>query len=71
MFTKEFWKAAGIRAIHAVAQSAIAMIGVAQVNLSQVDWLNVVSVAVVAGIISMLKSIAVGVPEVSNGDTDI
>ena len=66
MFTKEFWKAAGIRAIHAFAQSALALIGVSSVSLSQVDWLNVLSVSLVASIISMLKSIAVGVPEVED-----
>ena len=60
---KTWAKAAGIRAIKTVAQSAIAMIGTAAV-MAEVDWKMVVSAAVLAGIISMLTSIA-GLPEVS------
>ena len=60
---KTWAKAAGIRAVKTVAQSAIAMIGTAAV-MAEVDWKMVISAAVLAGIISMLTSIA-GLPEVS------
>jgi len=58
---KEWWKAAGIRAIKTVAQAAIAMIGTAVV-MSDVNWKMVVSASVLAGILSMLTSVA-GLPE--------
>lgn len=55
-------QAALIRAIRTIAQTAIATIGTAAV-LSEVDWLLVASASVLAGILSMLMSIA-GLPEV-------
>ena len=58
---KEWWKAAGIRAIKTVAQAAVAMIGTAVV-MSDVNWKMVVSASVLAGILSMLTSVA-GLPE--------
>ena len=65
--TKEYWmnwaKAAGVRAIKIVSQSAIAAIG-ASAMISEVDWVVVASTAVLAGIVSILTSIA-GLPEVS------
>ena len=64
---KSFWKAAGIRALRTVAQTAIATIGTAAV-LSDVNWAVVASASVLAGILSLLMSIATGLPEV--GDTD-
>lgn len=68
--TKDFWRAAGIRALHTVAQTALAIIGTAAV-LSDVDWLQVLSAAALAAIISMLKSIAIGMPEVPSEDQGI
>ena len=68
--TKDFWRAAGIRALHTVAQTALAVIGTAAV-LSDVDWLQVLSAAALAAIISMLKSIAIGMPEVPSEDQGI
>lgn len=67
---KLWLKCAGIRAIKTIAQSAIATIGTS-VILSQVDWLIVGSSALLAGILSMLTSIA-GIPEVemSNESND-
>jgi hypothetical protein len=62
IFTKEWWKAAGIRAIKTVAQTAIATIGTAAV-MSQVNWKIVVSASILAGILSLLTSLA-GLPEV-------
>ena len=61
--TKEFWKAAAIRAIRTVAQTAVATIGTSAV-LQDVNWIMVGSASVLAGILSVLTSIATGLPEV-------
>lgn len=58
----KWWAAAGTRALKTVAQAAIGAIGSATV-LGGVDWRLVVSTAAVAGIVSMLTSLA-GLPEV-------
>lgn len=63
MLTSEFWKAAGIRAIRTVAQTAVATIGTSAV-ISEVNWLAVGSASLLAGILSVLTSIATGLPEV-------
>ena len=62
MYTKEWMKAAGIRAVKTVAQTAVAMIPVAA-TVAQVDWKAVIGTAVLAGITSLLTSLA-GLPEV-------
>lgn len=59
--TKEWLKAAGIRAIKTVAQTAIATIGVSAV-MADVNWLAVGSASLLAGILSVLTSVA-GLPE--------
>ena len=61
---KKWLKCAGIRALKTVAQSAIATIGVSKM-MSEVDWVVVGSTAIVAGILSLLTSLA-GLPEVDN-----
>lgn len=63
---KKWLKAAGIRAIKTVCQTAIASIGTAAV-LSEVNWLAVASASVLAGILSLLTSLA-GLPEVDKED---
>lgn len=62
--TKEFWKAALVRCVRTICQSAIAVIGTSAV-LEEVNWLLVASSAALAGILSILNSIATGLPEVS------
>ena len=62
---KEFWKAAGVRALKTVCQTAIAMIGTAVV-MSEVNWVIVGSASLLAGILSILASLA-GIPEVDDG----
>ena len=60
-YWKDWLKAAGIRAIKTLAQTAIASIGVAAV-LSEVDWVAVASASVLAALLSLLTSVA-GLPE--------
>lgn len=66
MRNKEYWvewgKKAGIRAVKTVAQAAVAGIGTAAV-MGAVDWKYVVSASVLAGVLSLLTSVA-GLPEV-------
>lgn len=62
MFTKKWAKAAGIRAMKTVAQTAIATIGTGAV-LTDVNWITVVSASLLAGVLSLLTSVA-GLPEV-------
>ena len=60
---KLFWKAALIRAIRTICQTAISVIGTTAV-LQEVNWLLVLSSSALAGLLSVLNSIATGLPEV-------
>ncbi len=60
--TKTWWKAAGVRAVKTIAQTAIGCIGASMV-LSDVSWPVVASAAGLAGVVSLLTSVA-GLPEV-------
>lgn len=62
---KKWLKAAGIRAIKTVAQSAIATIGTSAV-IGDVNWVMVVSASALAGILSLLMSVR-GLPEIDEG----
>lgn len=59
-------KAAGIRAVKTVAQTAVGMLSGNMMGVMDVDWLAVLSVSAMAGIVSMLTSIA-GLPELKEG----
>lgn len=61
---KEWLKCAGIRAVKTTAQTAVATIGTA-VALGDVNWVMVASAAALAGVLSLLTSVA-GLPEIKN-----
>lgn len=65
---KRWIKAAGIRALKTVAQTAIATIGTSAI-LSEVNWAVVCSAAALAGLLSLLTSVA-GLPEVKETDAE-
>ena len=65
-YFKNWLKAAGIRAVKTVAQTAVATIGTSAV-LGDVNWIMVASASALAGILSFLTSIA-GIPEVKESD---
>ena len=60
--SKIWWKAAAVRAVKTMAQTAVATIGSSMV-ISEVNWVMVGSASVLAGILSLLTSVA-GLPEV-------
>ena len=62
--TKEWFKAAGVRAVKTMAQTFVATVGTAAV-LSAVDWKVVVSASMLSGILSIANSVA-GIPEVES-----
>lgn len=65
---KNWIKAAGIRAVKTVAQTAVATIGTSAV-MGDVNWIMVGSAALLAGILSLLTSVA-GLPELKVGDAE-
>ena len=64
--SKKWLKAAGVRAVKTMAQTAVALIGTTLV-ISEVDWMTVASASVLAGLLSILTSIA-GLPEVEGDE---
>lgn len=61
--TKIWIKAAGVRAVKTMAQAALAVLGSGMIGVLDVDWLNLISITIMAGVCSILTSIA-GLPEV-------
>lgn len=66
--TRVWVRASLIRALKTMAQAAIGVIGTGVIGLMQVDWANVLSVAIMGGVLSLLTSIA-GIPEVDDGSS--
>lgn len=66
VYFKKWIKAAGVRALKTVAQSAVATIGTTAV-ISEVDWAVVASASALAGILSLLTSVA-GLPELKEAE---
>lgn len=66
VFTKQWVKATAVRAVKTVAQTAVATIGVSAV-MSEVNWIAVGSASLLAGILSVLTSVA-GLPEVKESE---
>lgn len=62
--TKEFWIHAGKRALYTFAETMIGMITVGQA-FTEINWLHIFSVSGVAAIVSLAKSIVIGMPEMS------
>lgn len=67
-YLKKWVKAAAVRAIKTVAQTAVGVIGASTV-VSAVDWRVVVSASILAGVVSLLTSVA-GLPEVKEEDAE-
>ncbi len=61
-------RAALIRALKTMSQAAIGVLGTGAIGLMQADWMNVLSVALMGGVLSLLTSIA-GIPEVDDGES--
>ena len=64
---KRFFLAAGIRAVRTLAQTAVATIGTTAL-IEDVNWSVVISASVLAAILSILTSLATGLPEVEEGE---
>lgn len=64
---KEWWKAAGVRALRTVAQCAVGLLGTGAIGILDADWLGVLSCSLMAGVVSILTSLG-GLPEVAQGE---
>ena len=65
---KEWWKAAGIRAIKTMAQTAVAAIGTSTL-ITEINWAVVGSTTLIAGVLSILTSLS-GLPECTTDETE-
>ena len=64
---KQWVKATGIRTIKTMAETAVALIGTNTMGITEVDWLGVVSAALLAGVVTVLTCIK-GLPEVKESE---
>lgn len=73
MDKKEYWirwgKAALVRAIRTVCQTAVALIGTNAIGITEVNWVGVASGAALAGVVSLLTSLS-GIPEVEMPESE-
>lgn len=69
IFTKEWWAAAGIRALKTFAQTLLGFISVTGIAFGDVDWITALSVSGVAAVASICTSI-VGLPELKSDETE-
>lgn len=60
---KSFWKSALIRALRTFCQSLVALIGTDAINIVNIDWLTIIGIAATTAVMSLLTSIATGLPE--------
>ena len=60
---KDFWKCALVRAIRTFCQSLVTLIGTEAVNIIDIDWLTILGIAATTAVMSILTSIATGLPE--------
>lgn len=67
MINAKWFKAAGIRAVKTMAQTAVGMLTGEMVGIIEVNWLNVLSCAAMAGVVSLLTSVA-GLPELKEAE---
>ena len=67
--TKVWLKAAAMRAVRTIAQTAIASIGTTSAAIGEVNWYMVVSTAALSGVLSLLTSVA-GLPEIQGAGND-
>lgn len=63
LMNKTWWIAAGTRAIKTICQTAVALLGTDAIGILEVNWIAIASASLLAGIVSILTSIA-GIPEV-------
>lgn len=68
IFTKEWWAAAGVRAIKTFAEGALAVIGTQAMFVHEVNWLMVLSAGALAAVVSFLFALK-GLPEVNGTET--
>ena len=59
---RTFWRAAGTRALRTICQTAVASMGTAAL-ITEVNWVQVISASALAGVLSLLTSVATGLPE--------
>lgn len=60
---KSFWKSALIRALRTFCQSLVTLIGTDAINIVDIEWLTIIGIAATTAVMSILTSIATGLPE--------